>query len=60
MFSSIHRLLLLFCRILPLVQSGDKQKKKRDMFIHTERVTIHHAVVFDSLKAHLCANIIKE
>ena len=35
MFSSIHRLLLLFCCILPFVQSGDKEKKKRYMFIHT-------------------------
>ena len=35
MFFSIHQLLLLFCCILPFVQSGDKQKKKRDMFIHT-------------------------
>ena len=35
MFFSIHRLLLLFCCILTFVQSGDKQKKKRDIFIHT-------------------------
>ena len=35
MFLSFHQLLLLFCSILPFVQSGDKQKKKRDIFIHT-------------------------
>ena len=34
-FSVLHQLLLLFCCILPFVQSGNKQKKKRDMFIHT-------------------------
>lgn len=35
MFSSIHLFLLLFCCIIPFVQGRDKQKKKRDWFIHT-------------------------
>lgn len=35
MFSSIYLLLLLFCCIIPFVQGRDKQKKKRDLFIHT-------------------------
>ena len=34
MFLSIHWL-LFFCCILHFIQSGYKQKKKRDLFIHT-------------------------
>ena len=34
MFSDVLLLLLLFCCNVPFGQGGDKQKKKRDLFIH--------------------------
>lgn len=35
MFSNVLLLLLLFSCNVPFGQGGDKQKKKRDLFIHT-------------------------
>jgi len=35
MFSNVLLLLLLFCCNVPFGQGGDKQNKKRDLFIHT-------------------------